>query len=197
MFDFISGKVSRKTLEYVVINVGGVGFKITTTLSSLAAAEEGREATFYTYMSVKEDDISLFGFGTEEERSCFELLLSVNGVGPKMAIAILSQLSSAELSVAVAGGNYKAITKAKGVGTKLAQRIVLELKDKLKSAAAESEEFARPAEFSAADSVYDQAVEALTVLGWAPQKAKAAVGSVYENGMMLEDTVKKALKAGI
>ena len=201
MFDFIRGTVVKKDPEYCVLDVGGVGFRIYTSLTSAGAAKEGETALFYTYLAVKEDDLSLYGFLSEDELYAFKLLISVSGVGPKVAASILSQMPAVEFCMAVISGNHKAISKAKGVGPKLAQRIVLDLKDKVKKHAVEDaaastgagEEMFKPQD----DSAFNEAVEALMVLGYNIQKAKQAVSLVYEDGMRLEDIVRLALKSSV
>ena len=200
MFDFIRGFVASKQPEYVVIDVGGVGFKIFTSMTSLGGCEEGETATFFTYLSVKEDDIALFGFTSSQELDTFKMLLDVSGVGPKLAVSVLSQMTVTDFSMAVASGNHKTLSKLKGIGPKTAQRIVLELKDKISSRAStenvpDSGEFAAASIFGS-DPVFDEAVEALMVLGYNQQKARAQVGSVYKSGMQLEQVVKDALAAG-
>ncbi|MBO5418308.1 MAG: Holliday junction branch migration protein RuvA [Clostridia bacterium] len=201
MFDFIRGFVRKLEAEYCVVEVGGVGFRIYTSLSSIGSVDVGEEVVFYTHLVVKEDDMTLFGFATDDELSAFELLISVSGVGPKVAVGILSQMSPADFCTAVISENHKAISQAKGVGPKLAQRIVLELKDKIKktfddqASAAQSVGATETAVVNAG-GVFDEAVEALMVLGYNTQKARQAVGRVYSDGMTLEDLVKAALKAG-
>ena len=200
MFDFIRGFVASKQPEYVVMDVGGVGFKIFTSMTSLGGCEEGETAMFFTYLSVKEDDITLFGFTSSQELDTFKMLLDVSGVGPKLAVSVLSQMTVTDFSMAVAGGNHKTLSKLKGIGPKTAQRIVLELKDKISSRAStenvpDSGEFAAASIFGS-DPVFDEAVEALMVLGYNQQKARAQVGSVYRSGMQLEQVVKDALAAG-
>ena len=133
MFYSLTGKIIHKDEQSVALLVGGVGFKCFTTRSTLAKinASNNHEETLFTYLNVREDALDLFGFYTNEELDAFKLLLGVSGVGPKAALAILSELTPDSFAVAVASGDTKAITQANGVGPKLAQRIVLELKDKL------------------------------------------------------------------
>ena len=134
MFEYIRGILQYKGTDFCVIDVNGVGFKIYTSHITVAGiGDSGNTVTLYTYMNVKEDEISLFGFASREELSVFNMLISVSGVGPKMGIAVLAAMSPSEFSLAVATGDFKAISKSKGVGPKLAQRIVLELKDKISS----------------------------------------------------------------
>ena len=126
----LTGKILKKTLDTVVISCAGVGYAVQvplTTAESLPAP--GREGTVYTVMNVTENDVSLYGFATEEQRSCFKMLTSVSGVGPKAGLAILSIMTPERVALAASSGDHKAFTKANGVGPKLAQRIALELKD--------------------------------------------------------------------
>ncbi len=203
MFDFIRGFVRKTEPEYCVLDVGGVGFRIYTSLSSIGAVAIGEEVTFYTHLVVKEDDMSLFGFITEDELNAFELLISVSGVGPKVAVAILAQMTAAEFCTAVISGNHKALSKAKGVGAKLAQRVVLELKDKVKKSFDVDGETSGALDSLGQDilgalsdngGTFNEAVEALMVLGYNTQRARQAVGKVYQDGMALEELVKAALK---
>ncbi len=198
MFEYIRGFVAGKDAESVVVDVGGVGFKIFTSLYSASECEEGEEVKFFTYMSVKEDDISLFGFTTYNELICFKELIGVNGVGPKVAISLLSQITVPDFSAAVVTGNHKLLSKVKGIGPKLAQRIVLELKDRLAGKALEgSSDDMQPStespSFFVKDQTFEDAVEALCVLGHNRAKARAIVASVYKEGMKLEDIVKASL----
>jgi Holliday junction DNA helicase RuvA len=161
----------------------------------MAVGSVGQQVTFYTYMSVKEDDISLFGFASREELASFEMLISVSGVGPKVALCVLNALSPSEFSLAVATGDYKAISRSKGVGPKLAQRIILELKDKIAKdlqndvAAAGTAPGPVPAGY-----VSEDAVAALMVLGYSSKEASDSVRKVYQDGMKVEDIVRLALK---
>ncbi len=199
MFEYIKGKLQYKSAEYCVIDVGGVGFRINISLNTATRlGDVGTEAMLYTYMNVKEDDISLFGFATREELSMYLMLISVSGVGPKVGIAIVATLDSSSFSLAVATGDYKKISQTKGVGPKLAQRIVLELKDKVTKelnsqkamdAACADEELAVTTGYICRD-----AISALMVLGYSSTEATKAVKRVQKEGMTLEEIVKEALK---
>ena len=128
----LTGKILKKTLDSAVISCGGVGYAVqipATTGEALPAP--GQEGTVYTVMNVSENDVSLYGFATEEQRDCFKMLTAVSGVGPKAGLAILSVMSPEKVALAASSGDHKAFTKASGVGPKLAQRITLELKDKV------------------------------------------------------------------
>ncbi len=132
MFYSVTGVLRHTEPNFAVIDCGGVGFQCMTTTYTLSKLPPvGKTATLYTYLNVREDALILFGFGDQEELHCFKLLISVTGVGPKAALAILSELSPARFALSVAAGDSKSITRAQGVGNKTAQRIVLELKDKL------------------------------------------------------------------
>ena len=141
----LSGKIIKKPLNAVVVSCGGVGYYVQCPTSVAGALPGvGREATLYTVMSVTENDISLYGFATEEQQSCFELLTAVSGVGPKVGLAILSVMEPDRVALAISAGDHKAFKAASGVGPKLAQRIVLELKDKVAKGFVEGITCSRP-----------------------------------------------------
>lgn len=199
MFEYIKGILQYKGADFCVIDVGGVGFRIYTSyLTAANIGQSGQTVTLYTYMNVKEDEISLFGFASKEELSVFTLLIGVSGVGPKVGVAVLASMSPSEFSLAVATGHYKAISRSKGVGPKLAQRIVLELKDKLsrdlKSAESEKDESPEPVP---AGYIASDAVSALMVLGYGSKEASRLAAKVYKDGMSLEETVREALRQGL
>ena len=195
MYAYINGILTYKNYPVVVLEAGGVGYKISTTTNTIGKLPElGETVTLYTYLNVKEDIMELYGFYTREELSVFELLISVSGVGPKVGATILSSVNPQSFVVAVATGDAKAITKAQGVGPKLAARIILELKDKInKDGGVEI-----PESVSQGQSleVNDEAVEALMVLGYSPSEAKKAVagltGTVEEIiGIALKNLMKR------
>ncbi len=198
MFEYLTGILKYRTDTYCVLEVSGVGFRIyTSSLAAMAVGDVGDTVTFYTYMSVKEDDISLFGFASREELASFEILISVSGVGPKVALAVLTAMTPSDFSLAVATGDYKAISKSKGVGPKLAQRIILELKDKIAKDLKETDSgFGGGAAVAAIPAGYvsEDAIEALMVLGYSSKEASEAVRRVYQEGMPLEMIVHLALK---
>ena len=191
MYAYIKGNLAYTSRNFAVIDVNGVGYKINIseyTLSKLP--QSGAEITLYTYLNVKEDALELFGFLTREELSTYELLISVSGVGPKVGLAILSTLTPEKFSFSVVSGNIKEITKTPGVGPKLAQRIILELKDKIKTDSAIS---ALPdvEQNASDDGVLSEAAEALTVLGYTPMEAKSAVAGLSGT---VEEIISQALK---
>lgn len=196
MFYAITGRVVYLDTQSVALETGGVAFKCSTTLTTLKKiGEKGSTATLYTYLNVREDALDLFGFATEQELECFKLLISVSGVGPKAALAILSELTPDKLALCLATGDSKSITRAQGVGPKLAQRVVLELKDKLAKGLelpADSPEI-QAAGLAAADGNAAEAVSALVMLGYSQSEAAMAV-SKLDGALPVEELIKQALK---
>lgn len=196
MFYSITGRVVHRDTQSVAVETGGVAFQCSTTLSTLKTiGEKGSTATLYTYLNVREDALDLFGFATEQEMECFKLLISVSGVGPKAALSILSELTPDKLALCLATGDSKSITRAQGVGPKLAQRVVLELKDKLAKGLelpADSPEI-QAAGLAAADGNAAEAVSALTMLGYSQSEAAMAV-SKLDGDLPVEELIKQALK---
>ena len=191
----LTGKVLKKTLDTVVISCAGVGYLAQVPLSTTEALPApGKEATLYTVMTVSENDVSLYGFATEDQRACFKMLTGVSGVGPKAALAILSVMSPEKVALAASSGDHKAFTAANGVGPKLAQRIALELKDKVgKGLAAGSEFDGNVAGGRALQSAPAQAVAALVSLGYSTSDAAAAVARV-DDTLPVQDIIKIALR---
>ena len=130
MFAYIKGTVTEIGTDEIIVETGGIGFSVFTSSQDSARLTKNQQATIYTHLNVREDDMSLFGFLTKEERSVFRMLINISGVGPKSALSILSCLSVDELRMAVLSDDYKAIAKANGIGPKTAQRLVIELRDK-------------------------------------------------------------------
>lgn len=196
MFYAITGRVVHLDTQSVALETGGVAFRCSTTLTTLKTiGEKGSTVTLYTYLNVREDALDLFGFATEQELECFKLLISVSGVGPKAALAILSELTPDKLALCLATGDSKSITRAQGVGPKLAQRVVLELKDKLAKGLelpADSPEI-QAAGIAAADGNASEAVSALTMLGYSQSEAAVAV-SKLDSTLSVEELIKQALK---
>ena len=196
MFYSITGKIVYIDTQSVAIETGGVAFRCSTTLTTLKRiGEKGSTATLYTYLNVREDALDLFGFADEQELECFKLLIGVSGVGPKAALAILSELTPDKLALCLATGDSKAITRAPGVGPKLAQRVVLELKDKLAKGlelSAVTPEI-EAAGIAAAEGSAAEAVSALTMLGYSQSEAAAAVAKL-EASLSVEDMIRQALK---
>ncbi|WP_437125988.1 Holliday junction branch migration protein RuvA [Neglectibacter caecimuris] len=196
MFYSLTGRVAHTEPGLAVIDVGGVAFKCFTSMNTLRNLPRlGENATLYTHLNVREDALDLFGFLTQGELNCFKLLTGISGVGPKVGIAILSELTPENVALAAAAGDSKRFTKASGVGPKLAQRIVLELKDKVKSLSASGlnmEEL--QAGGPSASGSAAQAVEALVTLGYSPSDAAAAVGRL-DSALPPEELIRLALKS--
>jgi len=197
MFSYIKGILTDKSDDYAVVECGGVGFKIYTSLNSLADAKcvQGTEVTFHTYMYIKEGIMDLYGFSTKEELQFFEMLISVSGVGAKGATAILSTLNPSKLALTIATGDAASIKKAPGVGTKTAQRIILELKDKIKNESLVGKDTDAFSEVvPVASNERDEAINALIALGYSGLEAKNAVAKVSPSVSDVEGIIKNALK---
>lgn len=191
----LTGKILKKSLDSVVISCAGVGYYVqvpATTGEALPAP--GQEGTVYTIMNVTENDVSLYGFANEEQRDCFKMLTAVTGVGPKAGLSILSIMSPEKVALAASSGDYKAFTKASGVGPKLAQRIALELKDKVGKGLANGNGFSGDMGTPTPSSAPAQAVAALVSLGYTPSDAAAAVARVDET-LPVQDIIKVALRS--
>lgn len=193
----VKGELIHLEPKMAVVCCGGVGFRLQITMNTARQLPAiGGEAMLYTYMNVREDAIELFGFADQGELNCFKMLTAISGVGPKVGLSILSELTPERVALAVASGDHKALTKASGVGPKLAQRIVLELKDKVGGGLTVSGSggIDLPASVAvSASSNAAQAVEALTVLGFTPGEASAAV-SKLDSALPVEALVRDALK---
>ena len=203
MFYYISGKLAHLDPSFAVVDAGGVGYKLTisgTTHSDMPphlTVSEPPTVKLFTYMSVREDGVELFGFSREEELSSFKLLITVSGVGPKAAISILTQLTPRKLAMAICTDDKKAIAKANGVGPKTAARIVLELKDRLqKETVFEGEGLTSIEESISAvpSSKRKDAEDALSVLGYSRSEASAALRGMDIENLELDDIIRLALK---
>ncbi|HOQ08048.1 MAG TPA: Holliday junction branch migration protein RuvA [Clostridiales bacterium] len=198
MYAYIKGKLEARGGDYIVIDAGGVGYMIYTSQTTLAEAarrELGGEFKAYTHLHVREDAMDLYGFATHEELSVFRLLLTVTGVGPKVALSLLSVVSPSKFSLAVITDDVRTLTKAPGVGNKMAQRIILELKDKIKKEQLDLRATGPDLpQVPQEGSRLAEAVSALMVLGYSQAEANRAVASVYSDGLELEEIVRKALK---
>lgn len=175
-----------------VVECGGVGYACRTTANTLAQIRDKKEVMLFTYMHVTENSLDLFGFADTSELSCFRQLISVSGVGPKAALSILSDITPSKLALCIATGDSKTLTKSPGIGAKIAQRIVLELKDKIAK-----EQHISSAELAIAPAVSGssvaEAMNALAVLGFSPQQCSAALSGADENSSV-EELIKYALK---
>ncbi|MBR4627523.1 MAG: Holliday junction branch migration protein RuvA [Ruminococcus sp.] len=195
----LRGKLTVKELGFAVVECGGVGYGCRTSYNTVASLGDiGSEVMLYTYLYVREDVVELFGFATTQELSCFKLLISVSGVGPKAATAILSDVSPERFAFLVASGDSKTFTKTKGIGAKTAQRIVLELKDKISSETVSGSVSADAAAFSAvpsgtAGASVSEALEALMVLGYSQGEAAPILGKL-DPSLQTQELIKETLR---
>ena len=194
----LTGKIIKKTLNAVVICCGGVGYYAQCPASVAGALPGvGKDATIYTVMSVTENDVSLYGFATEEQQACFEMLTAVSGVGPKVGLAILSVMEPQRVALAISAGDHKAFKAASGVGPKLAQRIVLELKDKVAKGFVDGislEDVAGTTPCASFPCTAGQAIAALVSLGYSQSEAALAV-STLDGTLPVQEIIKLALRS--
>ncbi len=196
MYYYISGKLAAKGENYIVVDNAGIGYTVYTSLNDIEkAGSPGSDIKMYTYLNVREDAMEIYGFISEEEKRMFLQLISVSGVGPKAGLAILSVASPSQLATAIITGDVKTITKAQGVGPKAAQRVILELKDKIDAEALglsdDGELVLAPADEVIADS-RAEALSALVVLGYSSQAAKNVLMKL-DASLATEELIKKAL----
>ena len=193
MFEYISGKLIQKTNNYAIIEAGGIGYRIYSTLSSLASIGDVGEMVklyIYVHINTNSDIFSLYGFTTYEERKMFEMILGVSGVGAKTAAALLSHISTSKFALCVVTDDSKYLSaNTPGLGPKGAQRIILELKDKFKNIEINKKDVEE--QFTAAASDGDEALSALAVLGYSRAEAEKALGGAVGT---VEDRIKYALK---
>ena len=193
----LTGKIVKKSMSAVVLSCGGVGYYAQCPASVAGALPGvGKEATLYTVMSVTENDVSLYGFATEEQQACFEMLTAVSGVGSKVGLAILSVMEPQRVALAISAGDHKAFKAASGVGPKLAQRIVLELKDKVAKGFVDGislEDVAGAASGEPATQSASQAIAALVSLGYSQSEAALAISKI-DATLPVEEIIKLALR---
>ena len=191
MISYIKGTVEYAAADFAVIECGGIGYKVRMPLTQLTALPHiGSQAKVYTYMYIREDILDLYGFMSEEALKTFELLISVNGVGPKAGLSILSAYSAQELTALITSGDHKAIAKSQGIGAKTAQRIVLELKDKVGKVGGDAMPSAESP--AAASNAFNEALSALVALGYSYNESKAALSGAQ--GETTEELIKYGLK---
>ena len=200
MYAYIKGIITDRNDQQIVVENNGIGYLINCPLGiSAEFGGSGEEVTVWLYQSVKEDDISLYGFISRAQKEMFLKLITVSGVGPKVAHTICASLSAEQIAAAVMSGNVALLTSVKGLGKKGAEKIIVELKDKLKSQLGSSSDITSvPAATGSSGKtelgVMQDAAGALIVLGYKDQEAADAVASAYEEGIGLEDLIRKALK---
>lgn len=198
MLAYIKGILEIKTKGYIVVEAGGLGYKIFMPESTIAnTGNIGDKVQIYTFMRVREDDVSLYGFLTNEELRMFELLLSVGGIGAKGALGILSNITPSQFALAVISNDVAILKKVPGIGPKTAQRAILELKDKLKKeqeiSIAEGEETSNIEQIVKEDEKVSEAISALQVLGYSKREIVEALQAIEVTSLSVEDIIKKGL----
>ena len=199
MISYIRGELVAVEKEKVIIDVGGVGYGIFMPESAMGLLPQmGNEVKLYTYLNVREDAMQLFGFLTRDDLEIFKLLIGVSGIGPKGGLSILSKLTADDLRFAIKSGDSKAISAAPGIGKKTAEKVIIELKDKL-----DIEQILNPSDSetksaikmdSSANEVQSEAVQALVALGYGSTESLKAVNKVNSENMTVEEVLKQALK---
>lgn len=201
MYAYIKGHLIQKKEEFVVLEANGIGYKIFCHPPMQDRfGKTGDSVCVFTYLYVREDTFALYGFPSQEEHDMFVMLLQVTGIGPKVALALVAQVLPSQFALAVITGDVKRLTQVKGVGKKGAERLILELKDKLKGFAFQGED----GEFTvdipdgglASDShLMQEAMSAMVVLGYSAQEARKAVTTVYKEDMPVEELIRMSLRA--
>ncbi|MGN8888903.1 Holliday junction branch migration protein RuvA [Dysosmobacter sp. HCP28S3_G4] len=197
MFYYLDGTVAEILPYLAVIDCGGVGYACKTTNNTLSRLKKGQKGKLYTYLNVGDGIFELYGFATQNELNSFKLLISVSGVGPKAALAILSSTTPESLAMAIVTEDAKTLTAAPGIGKKIAQRIILELKDKMSKETAAGLDFSGGQGIPAATvftSKAAEAAQALAVLGYSSQEAAQAMKGVDVEGLPLEEIIRQSLK---
>jgi len=189
MYEYISGRVDYIGEDYAVIDISGLGYRVFTSQNSMKSLKLGEISKIFTHLIVKEDDLVLYGFATRDELGMFKLLISVSGVGPKAAASLLNQYKASELAAAILGRDIAKLSKAQGIGKKISERIILELKDKIdtESAVGGIEVFGGSDEIS-------QVIEALTALGYNYSIAANAVMKLKDTNKPIDILIKEALR---
>ncbi|HOS69624.1 MAG TPA: Holliday junction branch migration protein RuvA [Bacillota bacterium] len=189
MYEYISGRVDYIGEDYAVIDISGLGYRVFTSQNSMKSLKLGEISKIFTHLIVKEDDLVLYGFATRDELGMFKLLISVSGVGPKAAASLLNQYKASELAAAILGRDIAKLSKAQGIGKKISERIILELKDKIdtESAVGGIEVFGGSDEIS-------QVIEALTALGYNYSIAANAVMKLKDKNKPIDILIKEALR---
>ena len=197
MYYYVSGQVAHVEPYLAVIDCGGVGYACRTTAYTISQIKKGDRAKLFTYLSVREDAMDLYGFFSQEELKLFQQLISVSGVGPKAALAILSSSTPANLAMSIITGDEKTLTRAPGVGKKIAQRVILELKDKLakgQTVSASGESVPMDAVTIIPQNKLSEASAALAVLGYSQAEINVALKGIDVDGQPLEQIIRLALK---
>lgn len=195
MIGFLRGKVSHMFNDHCFIDVNGLGYRVFIASTTRQKVAVGQEVVLYTYLQVREDAMLLFGFSTHEEYQLFLNLISVTGIGPKVAVAILSTVSPVDFCLAVAKKDVSVLTNVPGIGKKTAERLILELKDKVGSISTGPGSALKLTEtINSSGGIVDEAAGALVALGYSPAEITPIINHVYKDGQTLEELVKLALK---
>ena len=196
MFYYLSGTVAHVEPYLAVIDCGGVGYACRTTNQTISRLTAGQKGKLFTHLYVREEIFELYGFATEDELNCFRLLIGVSGVGPKAALSILSATTPEGLAMSIITGDEKALTVAQGIGKKIAQRIILELKDKLAKGqiAAKGESYGGTGVTVIPQNKSSEAAAALAVLGYSTGEVAQALKGIDVEALALEQIIKQALK---
>ena len=200
MFYYLEGTVAMIAQNLAVIDIGGVGYACMMTTHTQSHLEIGKKARLYSYCHIKEDAFDIFGFFDISEKRCFELLISVSGVGPKAALSILSSITPESLALAIIGDDETALTVAPGIGKKLAQRIILELKDKVskEQAALKASGFVQPrGDGGLTGSKQREAAAALAVLGYSQSEISGAMRGINIEALSVEEIIREVLKNSV
>ena len=190
MFAYLQGTVAETELDSLVLDVGGVGYELNSLRATLAAVGIGKQAKLFIHFHMAQDILALYGFISKEERALFRQLISVTRVGPKAALSAISALGCEALAAAIVTEDVKALSRVSGLGTKTAQRIILELQEKI----AKETAFADMSDISSADNFRQEAVAALHALGYDPSTAARAVAAVSSDAQGVEELIKQSLK---
>ena len=200
MYAYIKGRIAYRQLDALVVEAGGIGYRVQSAPGLLERfGRDGEETTVFTHLYVREDLMALYGFPTREELSMFEMLLTVSGIGPKVASSILAVATPSRVAMAIVTGDAKTLTQAQGLGKKGAERLILELKDKLKGVSIASTEGTGPEEMLPPGGGREaltraEAVSALVVLGFSASEAGRVVGRVHRPDMETEEVIRAALR---
>ncbi|HOG23411.1 MAG: Holliday junction ATP-dependent DNA helicase RuvA [Candidatus Omnitrophica bacterium ADurb.Bin292] len=198
MYYFLNGKIVEKTPAVAILDVNGIGYEVRISVNTFSALPDlGQSVKLLTHFVVREDAQLLYGFATEEERDLFRLLLSVSGIGPKTALTLLSGMTISELKTAILDGSIAVLSSITGIGKKTAERVIVELRDKLtRGAGKDSKDIVH--DMNVSDSAVEDAIQALVALGYTKLKAKEVTQRVLKDGLgkklSVEDIIRKALK---
>ena len=197
MYHYLNGKIAEKTPTAVILDVNGIGYEVRVSLSTFSSLPNlGETVKLFTHFVVREDAHLLYGFATEEEREAFRLLISISGIGPKLAITLLSGVTLPELKRAIQEKNIPVLTAISGIGQKTAERVIVELKDKIgRSEAPSGKEIVHDA--SVSDQMVEDSVSALVSLGYTKQKAKEAIQKTLKTMLGKKPSVEEIIRAAL